>query len=126
MSTYHAVVWIDHQSAQVLQFDEAHVEAQRVKAHSHHSRQHGNDEHLARQFYAQVAQALHGVHEVLLAGPGAARNELRKYCDEQAPAVGRAIVDSVATDHPSEAQLVALARKYFLRHDRMAGTPTPT
>jgi len=29
-------------------------------------------------------------------------------------------------DHPSDRQLVALARQYFLRHDRMAGTPVPT
>ena len=29
-------------------------------------------------------------------------------------------------DHPSDAQLVALARKYFVKFDRMAGLPTPT
>jgi hypothetical protein len=29
-------------------------------------------------------------------------------------------------DHPSDRQLVALARQYFLRHDRMTGTPVPT
>ena len=27
---------------------------------------------------------------------------------------------------PTEAQLVAMARKYFVKYDRMAGTPTPT
>ena len=29
-------------------------------------------------------------------------------------------------DHPSTNQLVAMARKYVLKYDRMAGTPTPT
>jgi hypothetical protein len=29
-------------------------------------------------------------------------------------------------DHPSENQLVALARQYFLKYDRMSGVPTPT
>jgi hypothetical protein len=28
-------------------------------------------------------------------------------------------------DHPSDKQLVALARQFFLKHDRMAGVPTP-
>jgi len=29
-------------------------------------------------------------------------------------------------DHPTQNQLVALARQYFLKADRMAGIPTPT
>jgi hypothetical protein len=37
MTMFHAVVWIDHQTAQVLQFDAEHVQAQKVKAHSHHT-----------------------------------------------------------------------------------------
>ncbi len=125
MTTFHAVVWIDHQSAQVLQFDPEHVEAQRIKAHSHHSRQHGNDARHERAFFQQVSEALKGVREILVVGPGIARDALRKHCTAHAPEIARAIVDSQACDHPSEAQLVALARQYFLKHDRMAGTPTP-
>jgi hypothetical protein len=40
--------------------------------------------------------------------------------------VARHIVGYEVVDHPSQNQLVALARKYFLKYDRMAGTPTPT
>ena len=32
MTTFHAVVWMDHSQAHVLMFDKEHVEAQRVKA----------------------------------------------------------------------------------------------
>jgi uncharacterized protein involved in tellurium resistance len=35
-----------------------------------------------------------------------------------------AAVDNVAADHPSDAQLVAMARKYFKGHDNMAADPT--
>ena len=38
MTTLHAVVHIDHQSAQVLQFDAEHVKSQKVKTHTHHTR----------------------------------------------------------------------------------------
>jgi hypothetical protein len=36
------------------------------------------------------------------------------------------IVGHETVDQPSNAQLVALARQYFMRHDRMTGRPTPT
>ena len=32
MTTFHAVVWMDHTQAHVLMFDREHVEAQRIKA----------------------------------------------------------------------------------------------
>jgi hypothetical protein len=34
-----------------------------------------------------------------------------------------AIVDNVASDHPSDAQLVAMARQYFKKFDQMAADP---
>jgi hypothetical protein len=40
--------------------------------------------------------------------------------------VAKQIVACETTDHPTEGQLVAMTRKYFLKHDRMLGTATPT
>ena len=34
-----------------------------------------------------------------------------------------AIVDNVASDHPSDAQLVAMARQYFKKFDQIAADP---
>ena len=39
MSTFHAIVWIDHKEAHVLMFDREHVQAQRIHSRSHHSHQ---------------------------------------------------------------------------------------
>ena len=39
MSTFHAVVWLDHSEAHVVMFDREHMEAQRVKSRSHHKHQ---------------------------------------------------------------------------------------
>jgi stalled ribosome rescue protein Dom34 len=124
MTTFHAVVWIDHQNAQVLQFDDEHVQAQRVKAHTHHTRQHGTDVRHERAYYAEVAQTLVGVQEVLVVGPGTAPKDFRKHCDDYAPAIAEAIVETQPADHPSEHQLVALARKFFAKYDLMVGLPT--
>ena len=122
MSTFHAVVWMDHNEAHVLMFDREHVESQRVKSRSHHKHQGKTGD--AAAFFGDVAKALNGTHEVLLTGPGAARNEFREWCGAHAKSAAEAIVDSIATDHPSDKQLVALARQYFKKFDAMAADPT--
>ena len=122
MTTFHAVVWLDHSEAHVLMFDREHVEAQRIKSRSHHKHQ-GKDKH-DPAFFPAIVAALAGTHEVLLTGPGVARNELRDWCTAHQPAVAKAIVDSIAADHPTDGQLVALARKYFARFDNMAADPS--
>ena len=122
MSTFHAVVWMDHHEAHVLMFDREHVESQRIKSRSHHKHQGKAGD--AAAFHADVAQALKGSHEVLLTGPGSARNEFRDWCQAHAKATAEAIVDSIATDHPTDNQLVALARQYFKKFDAMAADPT--
>ena len=33
------------------------------------------------------------------------------------------VVDSVASDHPTDAQVVAMARQYFKKFDQMAADP---
>jgi stalled ribosome rescue protein Dom34 len=122
MSTFHAVVWMDHQEAHVVMFDREHIEAKRIHSRSHHKHQGKADDTAA--FYADVAQALTGTHEVLVTGPGLARNEFRDWCAAHHKSTAAAIVDSIASDHPSDGQLVALAKHYFKKFDAMATDPT--
>lgn len=122
MSTFHAVVWMDHQEAHVLMFDREHVEAQRIQSRSHHKHQGKAGDAVA--FFADVAHALSGTREVLLTGPGLARNEFRDWCVSHRKNTAAAIVDSVASDHPSDAQLVVLAKQYFKKFDAMSADPS--
>lgn len=125
MSLFHAVVWLDHHNAQVLQFDAEHVAAQKVKASSRHSRTHGSGVRTEHEFFAQVCDALAGIPEVLVTGSNTALADFRHYVDKhRAPLAGH-IVGYEPVDHPTENQLVAHARKVFLKVDRMNGTPTP-
>ena len=121
MSTFHAVVWMDHNEAHVLMFDREHVEAQRIKSRTHHKHQGKVGD--VTELYAELAKALNGTREVLLTGPGAARNEFRDWCNSHAKAAAEAVVDSIATDHPTDNQLVALAKQYFKKFDAMAVDP---
>lgn len=126
MTKFHAVVHIDHQSAQILQFDAEHVEASKVKASSRHTAQHGSRVRTEHEFFGHVCDALAGIAEILVVGPGTGLADFQHYVNRHSPETARRIVDYQPVDHPSEGQLVALARRYFLKYDRMAGTPTPT
>ncbi len=122
MSTFHAVVWMDHSEAHVLMFDREHVEAQRIKSRTHHKHQGKSGDSSA--FFADIAKAQTGTHEILLTGPGLARNQFREWCNSHHSPIVQALVDSVPSDHPSDAQLVSMARNYFKKYDNMAADPT--
>lgn len=126
MSLFHAVVFIDHAQAQVLQFDAEHVQAQKVKAHSHHTKQHGSAVRSEHEFFGHVCDALDGIAEILVTGPKTGMADFRHYAEKHRAETAKRIVGYETVDHPTPNQLVALARQYFLRYDRMAGTPTPT
>jgi hypothetical protein len=121
MSLFHAVIWTDHQTAQILQFDAEHMVGQKVRAHTHHTAQHGSKVRTQHEFFGEVCDALEGIAEVLVTGSHTAIADFRHYADKHRPQAASRILGYEVVDHPSEKQLVALARKYFLRQDRMKG-----
>ena len=125
MSLFHTVVWTDHQCAEVLQFDAEHVQAQTVRARTHHIARHGSAVRSRHEFFAEVCDALDGIAEVLVTGSSTAIADFCHYAEEHRPQTTR-IVTYEVDDHLSQNQLVALARRYFLEHDQMAGIPRPT
>jgi len=118
---FHAVIWIDHHSAQVLQFDAGHLQAQTVKDHAHYTRQHGSSVRTEHEFFGHVCDALAGVPEVLVTGSHQAQADFRRYVEKHRTPTGKQIVGWETVDHPTDAQLAAHARKYFIKHDQMAG-----
>ncbi|MFO1336781.1 MAG: hypothetical protein U1F53_00860 [Burkholderiaceae bacterium] len=126
MSYSHAVVWTDHQHAQVLRFDAEHVQASKVKAHTHHTAQHGSSVRTEHEFFGQLCDEIAGIAEVLVVGPRTGIDAFQHYVGKHRAQQAKAIVGYEVADHPTENQLVAQARHWFLRYDRMAGNPTPT
>ena len=124
MSVSRAVVHIDHHKAQVLRLDAEQVQAQRIKAHEHFTRQHGSEVRTEHEFFADVCDALSGITDILVVGPHIAQADFRHYVDKHCVALAKQIVGWQAVDHPTEGQLLALARKYFIEQDGMARTQT--
>ena len=126
MSHYHAVVWLDHNEAHIMHISPDDVETSVVKPATPHrnlQRKRGSvsgsrqpeDQH----FYHEVVEAMSGAKEVLIVGPGQAKLELIKHIHAHDPKVADQVVGAETVDHPSDAQVVAFARKYFAAKDRM-------
>lgn len=143
MSTFHAIVWLDRSEAHVVMFDREHIAAQKIKSRSTHKatgghggshqgsgRGPGTQGHHSpggghntadEAYYHAIAESLKGVHEILVTGPAQAKDEFRSHCARHDKDIDQAIVGLIPSDHPSDGQLVAMARQYFLKHDRMQG-----
>ncbi len=126
MTSFHAVVRIDHHNAEILQFDAENFEAQKIKSHTHHTAQHGSEVRSGHEFFGKVCDALAGIEEVLIAGSHTAQADFKHYLEKHRPALLDNIVGYETIDHPTTPQLAALARKAFVKIDRMRGTPTPS
>lgn len=122
MSLFHAVVWTDHQSAQVLQFDAEQVLANKLKAHTHPTAQHGSGVRAEHEFFGALCDALDDVGAVLVTGSHTATADFRHYADKHRPQTAAHIVAYEVVDRLSENQLVAFARKYVLQHAGMLKT----
>jgi stalled ribosome rescue protein Dom34 len=125
MSHYHAVVWIDHQRSTVWQFTPTEQENTVVHTHGEHhvhSRKstHGGHKSPADpKFFEEVAHALAGSHEMLIIGPAQAKQEFAAYLRAKHADLARGIVAVESADHPSDAEVLAYARRHFAAIDRM-------
>ena len=110
MTHAHAVVWLDHHEAKIIQFNPETSENAHVK--------HPGDDKV-EAFYHEVAKKLAGVREILVLGPGGAKTEFVKHLEHHDPVVAKAVLGVEASDHPSEGQILAHAREFFKAKDRM-------
>ncbi len=128
MPHYHAVVWLDHAEAHVMHFTSEDVEKFSAHAsdrhpHLHHKRGSVGAGHQAGEphYFDRIAALLAGVGEILVVGPGSAKLELVRHLDRHQPELGAKVLGVETVDHPTDAQVVAHARKYFIAKDRMLG-----
>jgi hypothetical protein len=123
---YHAVVWIDHREARVFHINAADVELlvvhpDKPAKHIHHKANSIGSGHASvdLDYFHAVAEAVSGAGAILITGPANAKAELMKHIHHHHPKLMDAIAGVETIDHPSDAQLVAHARKYFKAADRM-------
>jgi stalled ribosome rescue protein Dom34 len=123
---YHAVIWIDHREARVFHFNPTDVETlvlhpDNPTKHIHHKANSIGSGHASTSpdYLRAVAEAVADAGAVLITGPANAKTELVEYIRLRDPKLTKAIAGVETVDHPSDAQLVAYARKYLMATDRM-------
>jgi hypothetical protein len=126
MSLYHAVAFVDHRSADILQFGSEHVVEKQVHQHLKFTPEHHSGVRTEHEFFGQVCDAFEGIAEVLVTGGHTGLADFRHYVDKHRPLTAARIVGYQVVDHPTENQLVALARQHFVKYDQFVGTPVPT
>jgi hypothetical protein len=89
--------------------------------HIHHKANSIGSGHAAadHEYLHAAAEAIAAAGAVLITGPADAKTELVKHIHQHDPKLMNIIAGVETVDHPSDAQLVAYARKYFKVTDRM-------
>jgi stalled ribosome rescue protein Dom34 len=126
MSQLHSIVWVDHHKAVVWNFTDDEQSKSVVKAgdqdgHTHlrKSPHGGHKPPIDHEFFESVLKTLAGVHEILVIGPAQTKDELAAFARSKHPEIAKYIVAVESSDHPTDAELLAYARKHFKVIDRM-------
>lgn len=133
MSHSHAIVWMDSREAHVFQFSADDIEAKRIRSHAPFRKVHhkagvigAGHQHLDQGYFSEIADALAGVQEWLLTGPGAAKQELARHVERHVPELQRKLCGVLVSDHPTDGQLLDQARQAFKSIDRLrSNAPAP-
>jgi len=78
-------------------------------------RHHPEEEH---RFFQELARALAGADEILVVGPATAKLHFFRYLHKNDHELEARIVGIETVDHPTDKQLAAYVRSYFLNADR--------
>lgn len=117
MAFVHTVIWLDHHNARVIEFNLEHMHERHLQPHSHNTRQHRSDVRSEHEFFSQVCDAVAGMESILVTGAHTVQADFRHYINKHRPTLAQKISGWETVDHPSSAQLVALARH---RHHQAA------
>ncbi len=104
MSNY--VLWIDSEHAKIFKTSQKIAEPVIVKKS-------GGDHHGADHFFHEVAKILEKADELLIVGPGLAKNQFKAHLEKEHHQLAKKVVAIETVDHPTDAQILSSARKSF-------------
>ena len=115
------VVWLDSAEAKIFELhpkevDEKTLRRKEIRHHTGVEKEQNNHKN-AEKFFHTVADALSDANEVLLVGPGDAKVHFKHHLEHHHHSqIGDKIVGIETVDHPTDGQIVALAKKFFKSH----------
>lgn len=114
------IVWIDSKVAKVFtlaSLEDIHVHTLHREEPAHHVNPHTpRAGHYEERFFKAVAGHLRGAEDLLVLGHGVAKDQFVHHLEQHDRELSRAVVGVESSDHPTDPQLVAYARKHFRAH----------
>lgn len=119
----HFVIWLDSEKAEVFDLRSSgvvkfHVRKSGMTHHTHNENDHHGDP-ATEHFFTDLAGKLKGAEELLLLGPGLGKNHFKSHLEKHdAKGLFKKVIGTENCDHPTDNQIVAVARKFFKNYDR--------
>ncbi len=102
----HTTIWIDHQHTFIYEFTAKGVQEKKMESEGTGS------EHL-KKFYHTVAESIGSPDQLLILGPGTAKDEFKHHCEDHHQ-LSKAIVGTeTMKSHPTKPEILAVSRKFF-------------
>ena len=122
MSFNHAVVWLDQAEAHVIHFTRDAAETEVIKTTSQHRKGGVVGNNRAEEdtaFMDEIVVAITEAKEILIVGPGMEKLAFMRHLNSKHAGTADKVVSVETVDHPNDGQLLAYARKYFVKEDMM-------
>ena len=120
MSFNHAVVWLDQTEAHVIHFSRTDSDTDVIKTTSQHKKDGVVGNNRAEEdttYFDEVAAAITDSKEILIVGPGMEKLGFMRHLTKSHTDIAEKVVSVETVDHPNDGQLLAYARKYFVKAD---------
>ena len=127
MQNCHAAIWIDHKHAEVIKFNRTEDSEQTIRhrdapAHIHHKAGCMGSGHVYEDnsYLSSVIDGIRDADQILIVGPSQVKWQLKSFINSREPEIAKRIAAVEPLDHPTEPEILALARNFFHAHARMA------
>ncbi len=115
----HYVVWLDSEKAHIFDFTvkgvtKSHLEKKLNDHHTHNKKDHHHDG-AQDHFFQNLANMIKSAEEILIMGPGLAKNHFKTHLEKQD--LGKRVIGVENSDHPTDNQIVAAAKKFYHKYN---------
>ena len=110
-------IWVDSEHAKLFHFSSKELTHKNYTSSAAMHQKQGEDKsnHLKKEhhFFKEFMPDLTDAEKILILGPGMAKQHLEKFLKDHHSELAKKIVGCESVDHPSEPQIIAIARKFF-------------
>ncbi len=113
-----AAIWIDHQKAFILEYGPTEATYRTFQPEDLNP----ESKDFQRKFYHRLALEIKTPLELVVFGPGMAKEEFRNHCEDHHPHLAKAILDVLPMkDHPTRPQILKASNDFYRKHQNWAG-----